>query len=83
MKDNMLKVTMENGTTAIIEIMDMAYNEDGNKTYIVYKFIDGTDYFISILTDNSIDTIEDADEFKAVEQFFVNNLKKENGEIML
>ena len=83
MKENMLKVTMENGTNAIIEIMDMALNEEENKTYIVYRFMDGEDYFISILTNNSIETIENIAEFKAVEQFLVNKLKEENGEITL
>lgn len=87
MNDNFIKVKTENGTNIILEILDMADDKATNKTYILYKLINNEDIFISRLNEKensfSIETIDDKDEFDAIEQFFINKLEENSGEMSL
>ncbi len=87
MNDNFIKVKTENGTNIILEILDMADDISNNKTYILYKLINNEDIFISRLNEKensfSIETIDDKDEFDAIEQFFINKLEENSGEMSL
>ena len=87
MNDNFIKVKTENGTYIILEILDMADDKATNKTYILYKLINNEDIFISRLNEKensfSIETIDDKDEFDAIEQFFINKLEDNSGEMSL
>ena len=87
MNDNFIKVKTENGTYIILEILDMADDISNNKTYILYKLINNEDIFISRLSEKensfSIETIDDKDEFDAIEQFFINKLEENSGEMSL
>ena len=87
MNDNFIKVKTENGTYIILEILDMADDISNNKTYILYKLINNEDIFISRLNEKensfSIETIDDKDEFDAIEQFFINKLEENSGEMSL
>lgn len=85
--DNMLKIKDEEGKDKIIEVIDMVFDESSNKTYIIYRDFNGEEAFISILveTENEfiLDTIEDYEEFKAVEEYEINKLKEEVGDMTL
>ena len=87
MNDNFIKVKTEDGNDIILEVLDMANDVNTNKTYIVYRLLNNDDIFISILNENeisfSIDTIDDVDEFNAVEQFFVDKLENSSGEMAI
>lgn len=65
----------------------MADDISNNKTYILYKLINNEDIFISRLNEKensfSIETIDDKDEFDAIEQFFINKLEENSGEMSL
>ena len=53
----------------------------------LYKLINNEDIFISRLNEKensfSIETIDDKDEFDAIEQFFINKLEENSGEMSL
>lgn len=87
MNDNFIKVKTEEGTDIILEVLDMANDVNTNKTYIVYRLLNNDDIFISILNEKessfSIDTIDDVDEFNAVEQFFIDKLENSSGEMAI
>ena len=87
MNDNFIKVKTEDGTDIILEVLDMANDVNTNKTYIVYRLLNNDDIFISILNEKessfSIDTIDDVDEFNAVEQFFIDKLENSSGEMAI
>jgi len=87
MNDNFIKVKTEDGNDIILEVLDMANDVNTNKTYIVYRLLNNDDIFISILNENessfSIDTIDDVDEFNAVEQFFIDKLENSSGEMAI
>ena len=87
MDDNFIKVKTEEGTDIILEVLDMANDVNTNKTYIVYRLLNNDDIFISILNEKessfSIDTIDDVDEFNAVEQFFIDKLENSSGEMAI
>ena len=87
MDDNFIKVKTEDGTDIILEVLDMANDVNTSKTYIVYRLLNNDDIFISILNEKessfSIDTIDDVDEFNAVEQFFIDKLENSSGEMAI
>ena len=87
MNDNFIKVKTEGGTDIILEVLDMANDVNTSKTYIVYRLLNNDDIFISILNEKessfSIDTIDDVDEFNAVEQFFIDKLENSSGEMAI
>ena len=87
MDDNFIKVKTEDGTDIVLEVLDMANDVNTNKTYIVYRLLNNDDIFISILNEKessfSIDTIDDVDEFNAVEQFFIDKLENSSGEMAI
>ena len=85
--DNMLKVKNEYGKDIIIEVIDVVANEINNKNYIIYRNLNGEEAFISILIENEnqfiLDTIEDYEEFKAVENYELEKLKNELGDMTI
>ena len=68
MENNILKLKTDNNGEVEIEVLDIINNELQNKDYIVYRLRDKDDVLISILnqteTSFSLDTIEDANEFR-------------------
>ena len=84
MDNNILKLKTENGNFIEIEVYDIINNEENNKDYIVYSIKGKEGAFISILNQNetsySLDTIEDANEFKEIEDYLEQKLNKESGE---
>lgn len=82
--DRMLKIKTEEGLDKIIEVIDIMYEEVNNKNYIIYKDFDGSEAFISILVEKEneflLETIEDYEEFKMVEQYELKKLDEENEE---
>ncbi len=73
MEDNKLKVTIEDGTEVVVNVLDIVDSLEFNKTYIIYTVNDEEDtIFSSILNETettySLDTITDQKELD-----FINN----------
>lgn len=80
MENNILKLMTNNGEVEI-GVLDIINNEENGKEYMVYRFKGKDDVLISIVnySENSysLDTIEDPNEFKEIEDFLAY---KANGE---
>lgn len=80
MENNILKLMTNNGEVEI-EVLDIINNEENGKEYMVYRFKGKDDVLISIVNYNdlgyTLDTIEDANEFKEIEDYLAY---KANGE---
>lgn len=77
MNENKLEVQVMGGNKLVINVIDIVEIADNDKKYIVYT-IDNSgneDMFISILNEDeksySLDTIEDENELKMVEEYLV------------
>lgn len=85
--NNTLKLKDNNGNNIEIEVLDIIYDEDLNKEYMVYRIKDQEDVLISIInqteTNFSLDTIEDANEFKAIEDYLESKINDNQGELSL
>ena len=85
--NNTLKLKDNNGNNIEIEVLDIINNEDLNKEYMVYRIKDQEDVLISIInqteTNFSLDTIEDANEFKAIEDYLESKINDNQGELSL
>lgn len=73
MEDNKLKVTIEDGTEVVVNVLDIVDSLEFNKAYIIYTVNDEEDtIFSSILNETettySLDTITDQKELD-----FINN----------
>ena len=73
MEDNKLKVTIEDGTEVVVNVLDIVDSLEFNKTYTIYTVNDEEDtIFSSILNETettySLDTITDQKELD-----FINN----------
>lgn len=81
--DNILSVKIMGGNYIDIMVLDIVEIADINKKYIVYSLVnsDNDDMFISILNEKdgsySLETIEDEDEMRVVENYLINNIKGE------
>ena len=80
MENNILKLMTNNGEVEI-EVLDIINNEENGKEYMAYRFKGKDDVLISIVnySENSysLDTIEDPNEFKEIEDYLAY---KANGE---
>ena len=84
---------IEKNKDEYIKVIDEINNKSktttnqNSETYILYKLINNEDIFISRLNEKensfSIETIDDKDEFDAIEQFFINKLEENSGEMSL
>ena len=85
--NNSLKLKDNNGNNIEIEVLDIINDEDLNKEYMVYRIKDQEDVLISIInqteTNFSLDTIEDANEFKAIEDYLESKINDNQGELSL
>lgn len=85
--NNTLKLKDNNGNNIEIEVLDIINDEDLNKEYMVYRIKDQEDVLISIInqteTNFSLDTIEDANEFKAIEDYLESKINDNQGELSL
>lgn len=69
--DNKLTISLEDGTKAIIEVLDIIDSNIYDKTFIIYKFENDEDnIFASILNEQeksySLDTITNQDEINYI-----------------
>ena len=82
-EENVLNVKSADGTDYRIYVFDIVDDEATGKSYISYKFLDSDseDCFISILNESeneySLETIENIDEFKAVENLLTSRISEE------
>ena len=80
MENNILKLMSNNGEVEI-EVLDIINNEENGKEYMVYRFKGKDDVLTSIVNYSedsySLDTIEDPNEFKEIEDYLAY---KANGE---
>ena len=87
MENNILKLKTDNNGEVEIEVLDIINNELQNKDYIVYRLRDKDDVLISILnqteTSFSLDTIEDANEFREIENYLASKINDNSGAITL
>ena len=87
MENNILKLKTDNNGEVEIEVLDIINNELQNKDYIVYRLRDKDDVLISILnqteTGFSLDTIEDANEFREIENYLASKINDNSGAITL
>ena len=87
MENNILKLKTNDNNEVEIEVLDIINNEEKNRDYIVYRFRDKDDVLISILnqTENSfsLDTIEDANEFRDIEDYLASKINENSGAISL
>lgn len=83
-EESILTVKSPDGTDYRIFVFDIVDDEASGKSYISYKFLDtdSEDCFISILNEKddeySLETIEDIDEFKAVENLLASRVIDED-----
>lgn len=87
MENNILKLKDNNGNNIDIEVLDIINDENSNKDYIVYRIKDQEDVLISIInqteTSFSLDTIEDENEFKAIEDYLESKINDNQGAMSL
>ena len=87
MENNILKLKTDNNGEVEIEVLDIINNGLQNKDYIVYRLRDKDDVLISILnqteTGFSLDTIEDANEFREIENYLASKINDNSGAITL
>ena len=87
MENSILKLKDNNGNNIDIEVLDIINDENSNKDYMVYRIKDQEDVLISIInqteTSFSLDTIEDANEFKAIEDYLESKINDNQGAMSL
>lgn len=87
MENNILKLKTDDNGEVEIEVLDIINNEENNKNYIIYRFKGKDDVLISILnqteTSFSLDTIEDASEFREIEDYLASKINDNSGAMSL
>lgn len=87
MENSILRIKNNDGNDIEIEILDIINDENSSKDYMVYRIKDQEDVLISIInqteTSFSLDTIEDENEFKAIEDYLESKINDNQGAISL
>lgn len=87
MENNILKLKNSDGSDIEIEVLDIINDENSNKDYMVYRIKDQEDVLISIInqteTSFSLDTIEDENEYKAIEEYLAGKINDNQGALSL
>lgn len=87
MENNILKLKNSDGNNIEIEVLDIINDENSNKDYMVYRIKDQEDVLISIInqteTSFSLDTIEDENEYKAIEEYLAGKINDNQGALSL
>ena len=87
MENNILQLKDNNGNNIEIEVLDIINDENSNKDYMVYRIKNQDDVLISIInqteTSFSIDTIEDENEYKAIEGYLESKINDNQGAMSL
>lgn len=87
MENNILKLKNSDGSDIEIEVLDIINDENSSKDYMVYRIKDQEDVLISIInqteTSFSLDTIEDENEFKAIEDYLESKINDNQGAMSL
>ena len=87
MENNILKLKNSDGSDIEIEVLDIINDENSSEDYMVYRIKDQEDVLISIInqteTSFSLDTIEDENEFKAIEDYLESKINDNQGAMSL
>ena len=87
MENNILRIKNNDGNDIEIEVLDIINDDTSNKDYMVYRIKDQKDVLISIInqteTSFSLDTIEDENEFKAIEDYLESKINDNQGAMPL